>query len=93
MFGSTLPGQGGAVRSDWRWTRNLVRPNAPLAAVRMVRLQEVLQAVQALGQAYADYDGALAHLNRAQFRLYWAIGSPAPGVKSPERAEPHRRPC
>jgi hypothetical protein len=34
-------------------------------------------AVQALDQAYRDYFGAVADANRAQFRLYRALGHPA----------------
>jgi hypothetical protein len=42
----------------------------------VVRPQEVVAAVQALSQAYTDYYGAIADANRAQFRLYWALGRP-----------------
>jgi outer membrane protein TolC len=45
--------------------------------VLIVRPQEVVVAVQALAQAYIDYYGAVADANRAQFRLYRAIGQPA----------------
>jgi outer membrane protein TolC len=45
--------------------------------VLIVRPQEVVAAVQALAQAYIDYYGAVADANRAQFRLYRAIGQPA----------------
>jgi outer membrane protein TolC len=45
--------------------------------VLIVRPQEAVVAVQALAQAYADYYGAIADANRAQFRLYRAIGRPA----------------
>ncbi len=45
--------------------------------VTLVRPQEVVAAIQALGQAYADYYGAVADVNRAQFRLYRALGQPA----------------
>jgi outer membrane protein TolC len=45
--------------------------------VLLVRPQEVVAAVQALGQAYVDYYTAVADANRAQFRLYRAIGQPA----------------
>ena len=41
------------------------------------RPQEVVAAVQALGQAYNDYYGAVADYNRAQFRLYRAVGNPS----------------
>src|SRR5262249_56476091 len=45
--------------------------------VLVIRPQEVLQSVQAVAQAYSDYYGAVADYNRAQFRLYRAIGRPA----------------
>jgi outer membrane protein TolC len=43
----------------------------------LVRPQEAVAAVQALAQAFADYYGAVADYNRAQFRLYRALGQPA----------------
>jgi outer membrane protein TolC len=43
----------------------------------VVRPQEAVAAVQALAQAYADYYGAVADYDRAQFRLYRALGYPA----------------
>ncbi len=43
----------------------------------VARPQEVLQAVQALAQSYASYYTAIADSNRAQFRLYRALGQPA----------------
>jgi outer membrane protein TolC len=46
----------------------------------VVRPQEVVAAVQALAQAYADFYGAIADYNRAQFRLYRALGHPAQAV-------------
>jgi outer membrane protein TolC len=45
--------------------------------VLLVRPQEVLASIQALGQAYTDYYGAVADFNRGQFRLYRALGYPA----------------
>jgi outer membrane protein TolC len=45
--------------------------------VLLVRPQEAVAAVQALAQAYVDYYAAVADANRAQFRLYWALGEPA----------------
>jgi outer membrane protein TolC len=45
--------------------------------VTIVRPQEVVAAIQALSQAYLDYFGAVADANRAQFRLYRALGQPA----------------
>jgi outer membrane protein TolC len=45
--------------------------------VLIFRPQEVVAAVQALDQAYRDYYLAIADYNRAQFRLYHALGHPA----------------
>jgi outer membrane protein TolC len=43
----------------------------------LVRPQEAVAAVQALAQAFNDYYSALADYDRAQFRLYRALGNPA----------------
>jgi outer membrane protein TolC len=43
----------------------------------VVRPQEVVAAVQALGQANADFHAAVADYNRAEFRLYRALGHPS----------------
>ncbi|WP_029630138.1 TolC family protein [Zavarzinella formosa] len=40
----------------------------------VVRPQEVVAAVQALGQSNSDYFAAVADYNRSQFRLYRALG-------------------
>jgi outer membrane protein TolC len=45
--------------------------------VLLVRPQEVVAAIQAMAQANADYYGAIGDSNRAQFRLYRALGQPA----------------
>jgi outer membrane protein TolC len=45
--------------------------------VLVIRPQEAVASVQALAQAYIDYYGAVADANRAQFRLYRALGNPA----------------
>jgi outer membrane protein TolC len=45
--------------------------------ILVVRPLEVVAALQALNQAYFDYYGAVAEYNRAQFRLYRALGNPA----------------
>jgi hypothetical protein len=47
------------------------------ALVLVVRPQEAVAAVQAFGQTTTDFYGAVADYNRAQFRLYRAIGHPA----------------
>ncbi len=51
--------------------------------VPIIRPQEATAAVQALAQAYADYYGAVADHNRAQFRLYHALGEPAEALTCP----------
>jgi outer membrane protein TolC len=43
----------------------------------VIRPQEVTAAMQALIQAYYNYYGSTAEFNRAQFRLYRALGNPA----------------
>ena len=43
----------------------------------IVRPQEAVAAVQALGQANADFYTAVSDYNRAQFRLFRALGHPA----------------
>ncbi len=44
--------------------------------VLVIRPQEAVAAVQALAQAYTDYYAAVADFDRAQFRLYHALGDP-----------------
>jgi outer membrane protein TolC len=41
------------------------------------RAFEVVTALQALERAYTSYFGSINDYNRAQFRLYWALGYPA----------------
>jgi outer membrane protein TolC len=45
--------------------------------VLVVRPQEVVAAIQALSRAYNNYYAAVADYDRAQFRLYRALGQPA----------------
>ncbi len=45
--------------------------------IPVIRPQEVVAAVQALALGYTDYYGAVADYDRAQFRLYRALGHPA----------------
>jgi outer membrane protein TolC len=54
----------------------------------LVRPQEALAAVQALAQTYTDYYGAVADANRAQFRLYRALGRPAQALAGEAAACP-----
>lgn len=50
--------------------------------VLVFRPQEAVAAVQALESAYRNYYGAVGDANRAQFRLYRALGRPAQCVES-----------
>ena len=50
--------------------------------ILVVRPQEAIAAIQALAQSYADHYGAIADFDRAQFRLYRALGHPAEAVES-----------
>src|SRR5262249_13394634 len=50
----------------------------------LVRPQEAVAALQALGQAYRDYYGSVADYNRAQFRFYRALGRPAQALAEME---------
>jgi outer membrane protein TolC len=54
-----------------------VADKGALQVTLVVRPQEAVAAVQALAQAYIDYFAAVADANRAQFRLYRALGQPA----------------
>jgi outer membrane protein TolC len=56
--------------------------------IPLVRPQEVVASIQALTQAYADYYGAVADYDRAQFRLYHALGHPAQRVAEEQAATP-----
>jgi outer membrane protein TolC len=46
----------------------------------VIRPQEVVAAVQALAQAYTDYYASVSDYDRAQFRLFHALGRPAQQV-------------
>lgn len=52
------------------------------------RPQEVVAATRALAQSYADYYQAVADANRAQFRLYRALGNPAQDLAGRVFTEP-----
>ena len=45
--------------------------------VLAIRPQEVVAAIQSLSRAYSNYYAAIADYDRAQFRLYRAMGQPA----------------
>lgn len=45
--------------------------------ILVIRPQEVVASIQSLDQAYRDFYGAVADVNRFQFRLYRALGHPA----------------
>lgn len=44
--------------------------------ILLIRPQEVIASIQTLGQAYTDFYSAVADHNRAQFRIYRALGCP-----------------
>jgi outer membrane protein TolC len=58
-------------------TKTVGSPAGGRVYILVIRPQEVVAAIQALAQAYNDYYGAVADYNRAQFRLYRALGQPA----------------
>jgi outer membrane protein TolC len=55
------------------------------AVLLVIRPQEVVASVQALNQAYADFYTAIADYDRAQFRLYRALGRPAQALSGDTR--------
>lgn len=59
--------------------------------VLVFRPQEVVAAVQALDLAYRDYYGAIADANRAQFRLFRALGCPAQSAANEPNSPPPPR--
>jgi outer membrane protein TolC len=61
--------------------------------ILVFRPQEAVAAVQSLDQAYRDYFGAVADVNRAQFRLYRALGQPADGILSRPGSAGPAPPC
>jgi outer membrane protein TolC len=67
-----------AVESADQNLKGLSQPKAIGGTIVLViRPQEAVASVQALAQAYADYYGAIGDYDRAQFRLYHALGQPA----------------
>ena len=66
-----------AVESADKNMEGLRQTGTGAALTTLVRPQEVVAAIQALAQAYPDYDAAVADYDRAQFRLYHALGNPA----------------
>ncbi|OAI46954.1 hypothetical protein AYO44_01895 [Planctomycetaceae bacterium SCGC AG-212-F19] len=65
-----------SVKENFEGMKQTKRPGGDIVLL-VVRPQEAIAAVQALAQAYADYYGTVADYNRAQFRLYRALGNPA----------------
>jgi outer membrane protein TolC len=63
----------------------------------LIRPQEVVASLQALGQAYSDYYKAVADYDQAQFRLFRALGQPAQrlaaGEARCEAVRPVEPPC
>src|SRR5262249_25610276 len=66
-----------AVDSAGKNLQGLRQTGTGAALTTLVRPQEVVAALQALAGAYADYYAATADYDRAQFRLYHALGNPA----------------
>jgi outer membrane protein TolC len=56
--------------------------------ILVIRPQEAVAAVQELTLAYGNYYGAVADYNRAQFRLYRALGNPAQALASESAVNP-----
>jgi outer membrane protein TolC len=56
--------------------------------ILVIRPQEAVAALGQLAQAYNDYYGAVGDFNRAQFRLYRAMGQPAQWVTCPTVTDP-----
>lgn len=54
--------------------------------VLVFRPQEAVASVTALDQSYRDYYQAVADHNRAQFRLYRALGHPGQAITQPSQA-------
>jgi outer membrane protein TolC len=77
-----------AVESADKNLEGLRQTGTGAALTTLVRPQEVVAAVQALAQAYADYDAAVADYDRAQFRLYHALGNPAQALAGRDLACP-----
>jgi hypothetical protein len=71
-----------AVESADKNLQGLTQTNAAARGriVLLVRTQEVIASIQALGQAYTDYFGAIADYDRARFRLYRVLGRPAQAI-------------
>jgi len=61
--------------------------------ILVVRPQEVVAAVAAMSQAYTDYFAAVSDYNRAQFRLYRALGQPAGPLLQETASINQRRPA
>jgi outer membrane protein TolC len=59
--------------------------------ILLVRPAEAVSAVQGLAQAYVDFYTAVADYNRAQFRLYRAVGQPGQYLPASVTSEPHMK--
>lgn len=58
------------------------------AVLLVIRPQEAVASVQALAQAYGDLFATVADYNRAQYRLYRALGQPAQALTCDVPGEP-----
>jgi outer membrane protein TolC len=61
--------------------------------ILVIRPQEAVAALQQLAQAYNDYYGVVADYNRAQFRLYRALGHPAQLIAAETACPPAEPEC
>jgi outer membrane protein TolC len=77
-----------AVESADKNLAGLRQTGTGAALATLVRPQEVVAAIMALAQAYADYYAAVADYDRAQFRLYHALGNPAQALAGHDPACP-----
>jgi outer membrane protein TolC len=68
------------VTRSFEGMENTVKDKAGNAIALVIRPQESVAAVQALAQAYGDFYAAVAEYDRAQFRLYRALGHPAEAI-------------
>jgi outer membrane protein TolC len=71
--------------------RETTRPAGELLRL-IVRPQEVVQAIEALNNAYQQYSGAVNEYNLAQFELFRALGQPAQWITRRQTA-PTARPA
>ncbi len=65
-----------SARQNMEGVSQFKRPDAKIN-IEVIRPQEVVQSLEALNRAYFNYYAVVAEYNRAQFRMYRALGNPA----------------